>query len=226
MRRSVPPLLTAAIVASGALALWGLDGQRAWVSATFKPLTTLLLFLVLGQADTPLRRRLRWGLAFSVLGDVALLGKGPMAFQCGLAAFVVTHVFYIAAFRGLVVFSWRAWASAVFGVAVGGAVVCLALPGASAQGVAGPMVVYSVILTAMMITLNAAAEGPLRNGGAAAWGAVLFYLADVSIALKVFVPWVSIPHPALFTTGLYWVGQYQIMKAGRAGIKDAALRDP
>lgn len=223
MRRSVPPLLTASIVVSGALGLWGLDRQMTSVGATFKPLTTLLLFLVLGKADIPLRRKLRWGLAFCVLGDIALLGKSPVAFQCGLAAFLVTHLFYIAAFRSFAVASSRAWMSVVFGVTVGGAVVYLAFPQASARGVAGPVVVYSVILTAMMVTLSAAARGPLRNGTAAAVGAVLFYLADVSIALEVFVPWLRIPHPVLFTTGLYWIGQYEIMKAGRAGVKDVAM---
>lgn len=221
MRRSVPPLITASVIVSGALGLWGLDQQMIWVGATFKPLTTLLLFLVLGKADTPLRRRLRWGLAFSVLGDIALLVRGPLAFQCGLAAFLVTHLFYIGACRSFAVASSRAWMGVVFGVAVGAGVVFLADPQASVQGVAGPMILYSMVLTTMMVTLNATAGGPLRNGAAAASGAVLFYLADVSIALNVFVPWVSIPHPVLFTTGLYWVGQYKIMQAGRAGGNDA-----
>jgi hypothetical protein len=50
-------------------------------------------------------------------------------------------------------------------------------------------------------------------------GALLFYIADTSIAIKVFVPAIALPHPALFTTGLYWVGQYFIVAAVRAGLK-------
>jgi uncharacterized membrane protein YhhN len=221
MQRSVPPLLTGAMIASGSTALWGLDQEVFWLAAIFKPLTTLLLFLVLGRVDTPLRRKLRWGLVFSLIGDVALLGKGAFWFPLGLAAFLVTHLCYIAAFFPVTVRSWRVGVTAVLGAAGAGVTLVLAYPGAALAGVGVAVGVYSFVLTGMLVTVSGTVGGPLRRAPLAALGALLFYIADVSIAFNVFVPSISLPHPVLFTTGLYWIGQYNIMKAARAGVRDS-----
>jgi uncharacterized membrane protein YhhN len=205
---------------SGLIALWGLDQGLFWLGAVFKPITTGCLFLVLGSADIPLRRTLRWGLMFSLLGDVALLGAGPLWFQLGLGAFLVAHLFYIAAFAPLAVWSRRVALTAVLGIV--GAVVTntLAQARATELGVFGAVLVYSAVLTAMLVTVNATVGGRLCKAPLAGVGALLFYLADMSIAVNVFIPQIALPHPVLFTTGLYWVGQYNIAAAARAGVRD------
>lgn len=229
MQRSVPPLLTAAIIVTGLIALWGLDQGVFWLGAVFKPLTTLTLFLVLGRADIPLRRKLRWGLMFALIGDIALLGDGGPWFTLGLAAFLVTHLFYIAAFYPLMVRSSRLAVTAGLGTLGSAVTLVFAYPGAALAGVGAAVVVYSIVLTVMLVTVQATVGGRLRKAPLAALGALLFYLADVSIALREFVPWISLPHPVLFTTGLYWVAQYNIMVAARAGLRDvreATARPP
>lgn len=222
MQRSVPPLLTSAMAVSGLIALWGLDQGPFWLGAVFKPATTVCLFLVLGRADIPLRRRLRWGLVFSLLGDLALLGAGPMWFRVGLGAFLVAHLFYIAAFAPFATWTRRLAVTAALGLVGAVTTNVLAYPRAAELGVFAAVLVYSAVLTAMLVTVNGTVGSALREAPRAALGALLFYLADMSIAVKVFIPQLPLPHPVLFTTGLYWVGQYFIAAAARAGVRDGA----
>lgn len=217
MRSSVPRSLTGVMAVSGLVALWGLDQAIFWVGAPFKVLTTLLLFGVLGAVDVPLRRKVALGLVFSVIGDIALLGKGGLWFQLGLAAFLVTHLLYVAAFFPFTVRSLRPWVTAILGLCASATTVSLAYPVASKAGVAVPVAIYAAVLTATLVTANATVGGPLVRSRWAALGALLFYIADTSIAVKSFVPTIVIPHPVLLTTGLYWVGQYLLVATARAG---------
>jgi uncharacterized membrane protein YhhN len=217
--RSVPLLLTLAMVATGLAALWGLDQNVFWLGAVFKTLTTLLLFLVLGLIDSPMRRKVCVGLAFSLIGDLALLSSEPLWFKVGLGSFLVTHVCYILALRPVTVRSIRPVLTAVLGIAATVCTILLAYPRASAGGVAIPVAVYAGVLTVTLVTASATVGGPLRKAPWAAAGALLFYLADTAIAIKSFVPTIVLPHPVLFTTGLYWVGQYLIVAAVRIGVK-------
>lgn len=217
--RSVPPVLTISMVVTGLIALWSLDQRVFWVGAVSKTLTTLLLFFVLGSLDTPMRRRVAVGLVFSVIGDVALLFDEPVWFKVGLGAFLVTHLCYILALRPVTVSSMRPVVTAVLGLAATACTVVLAYPRVAAGGVAIPVAVYAGVLTVTLVTASATVGGPLRKATWAALGALFFYVADTSIAIKVFVPTIVLPHPVLFTTGLYWVGQYLIVAAVRAGVK-------
>lgn len=217
--RSVPLNLTLTMVVTGLIALWGLDQKVFWLGAVFKTLTTLLLFAVLGAVDTVMRRKVAAGLAFSLIGDVALLSSAPLFFKVGLAAFLVTHLFYIFALRPVTVRSGWPILAAVLGVAASVGTVVLAYPRASAAGVAIPVAAYAAVLTGTLVTASATIGGPLRKPKWAAVGALLFYLADTSIAIKSFVPSIVLPHPVLFTTGMYWVGQYLIVAAVRAGVE-------
>lgn len=56
----------------------------------------LLMPLLARHRDAPTRRALACG----GLGDVALLGSGPVAFQAGLGAFLVGHLAWVRALQG------------------------------------------------------------------------------------------------------------------------------
>ena len=71
----------------------------------FKPLTTLLLFAVVGCPETTFARWIAAGIVLSVVGDVALLWDSNRAFIVGLAAFLLAHIAYVIAFLGVAVWS-------------------------------------------------------------------------------------------------------------------------
>lgn len=217
MQPRVSRVLRTAMLVSGAVAVWAMDQKVGWVAATFKPLTTVLLFKVVGRRDTSLRRRVTLGLVFSLIGDIALLGQGGVWFQLGLGAFLVTHVCYIVAFLPYSSFQWRAALVAMLGTCASATTVVLAYAEAAKAGVVIPVAVYAAAITGTLVTCTGAIGGPLTHAKTAALGAALFYAADTCIALNVFVPWLSLPHPAVFTTGVYWVGQYCIALAARGG---------
>jgi uncharacterized membrane protein YhhN len=219
MSLEVPRLLPAVMLLTGTCAIWAMDTGSTWVAALFKPLTTVLLFFVLGKVSDSLRRKVAIGLAFSLLGDVLLLGKTGIWFQLGLAAFLVTHACYIYAFIPFFV-----WHARVFFVGLSSSMASVAtLVGAHSEatkaGVFLPVAVYAAAITGTLITSSATVGSALSRGRAASLGALLFYLADTCIALDVFVPALSLPHPAVFTTGVYWIGQYYITLAARAGMR-------
>lgn len=207
------------MLVTGIVALWGLDQRVFWVGAVFKPVTTLWLFPILGRLRTAMHRKVAVGLVFSLLGDGALLRVEPLWFKVGLGAFLVTHLCYIAALWPVTVRGLRPVVTAFLATVATLCVLVLAYPRAAAAGVAFPVTIYAIVLSGTLVTASATAGGPMRKSEWAALGALLFYLADVSIAVKTFVPSLVLPHPALFTTGLYWIGQYLIVAAVRAGTK-------
>jgi len=217
--RAVPRVLTWSMLVTGAIALWGLDQRVFGVGAVFKVVTTLCLFPILGPLRTAMHRKVAVGLVFSVLGDAALLRSEPLWFKVGLGAFLVTHLCYIAALQPVAVRGLRPIVTACLVMVATLCTLVLAYPRASAAGVALPVAVYASVLSATLVTASATAGGPMSKPGWVALGALLFYLADMSIAIKTFVPSFALPHPVLFTTGLYWIGQYLIVAAVRAGLK-------
>lgn len=220
--RPVSRLLRGSLLISGAVAVWAMESGVSWAAATFKPLTTILLFGVLGKGNTPLRRKVAVGLAFSLLGDVALLGRRGVWFQLGLGAFFVTHVCYISAFAPYGLRQWRSVPVAIIGVLASVGTVVLAYSEAAKAKLVVPIVVYAVVITGTLVATSDTIGGRLRHAKCAALGAALFYVADICIAINVFVPWLKLPVPTLFTTGLYWVGQYGILLAARSGTREAS----
>jgi hypothetical protein len=65
----------------------------------------------------------------------------------------------------------------------------------------------------MVVTASATLGGPLPLAAAAALGAPIFYVSDSSLALDKFRR--PIPHAALLTLGVYWLGQLGIAIAAR-----------
>lgn len=211
------PQLSWLMLVTGAIALWGLDQNVFVVGAVFKTLTSALLFVVLGRPQSRLQRKVRLGLVFALIGDVALLGKEGLWFQLGLGAFLVTHLCYIAGFLPYAKIGLRPIVTGVLAVVAALTTFTLAYPVASEKGVAIPVAIYSAVLSGTVVFTNATIGGKLRHAFRIALGALFFYVADTSIAVKVFIPTIVLPHPVLFTTGLYWVGQYLIVAGVRGG---------
>ena len=93
-------MLTLAIITSAAIHMWADYHQHHVLSIIFKPLTMILIILILFTGGIELEGFsffIFWGLIFSLLGDMMLL-KPWYKFELGLVAFLIGHIFYIIAF--------------------------------------------------------------------------------------------------------------------------------
>jgi alkenylglycerophosphocholine hydrolase len=223
---TAPPLglVLVLFVASGVTAVVASLTQRRTLVAITKPLTTILLFPVLGWPQTPVAWWAATGLLLSLGGDVALLGSSKRAFMAGLVLFLLAHVAYIVGFAiGAAGATEGAGAGLPLGrmtvaaIGVGMTTALLlsrVLPGAGELKM--PVVVYAVVISAMVVAAMAASRAPGAAQGLsplAFLGAILFYASDAALALNLFHrPFRWAP---LFTLGVYWLGQLGIVFAAR-----------
>ena len=187
--------------------------RRLFVIA--KPLTTALLFVVVGPPQSGFARLIDLGIAFSLAGDVALTLPAKNAFLLGLAIFLGAHIAYISAFLGV-----AGWGTLATPVAVAAAATALVTGlllrrlWPRAAGIRAPLVIYAVALGAMVVTSVAAvvaSDGDLPP--AVALGAALFYVGDASLAVDKFDK--PIRYAPLLTLGVYWLGQLAIALGAR-----------
>jgi uncharacterized membrane protein YhhN len=210
---------------------------RKKLEYVFKPLTLIALIVTAylagidhtlsGDGETTEMATLYWilgALAFSLVGDVFLMLPSDR-FVAGLAAFLIAHICYIAAF----VDSFRAYRT--YGVAVAVAVVGTFLflrirRGIVEKGKKGllvPVTLYVLAISAMVtaaigtlfprtigvegFTVLLVLEVPWyeRAGTAAAIGAVLFYISDALIGWTRFVR--DFPQSRLAIMVTYHLGQ-------------------
>ena len=183
--------LLAVVNLVGGAATAGTDGVR--LSDVFtKPLLMLALagFVVAAarpsrptNADwAPLRQAPRpsrlavGGLLLGGVGDAALLGHGTW-FLVGMGAFALGHACYLTAFlrRGAAATLRRRWWIPVGYLAVWAGLIVLVWPGLDG-GLRVPVLVYSLLLTAMAAT----AAGTGRVAGI---GGALFLVSDGTLAL-------------------------------------------
>ncbi len=124
-------------------------------------------------------RLLLAGLSLSFLGDVLLIGETQQAFLGGLAAFLLAHLAYVAAFAvNGVSLRWMASAALpVLGIAIA---VATWLAPYTPPELALPVKLYIAVISAMVI----AALGTRGKGGTLLIlvGALLFFLSDLSVA--------------------------------------------
>jgi uncharacterized membrane protein YhhN len=205
------PLPILAMWVTSTLAIVGAEKRIRWLEVVFKPLTTLLLFAVIGRPQTTFAGFVTAGVALSVVGDVALLWNGNRAFIVGLAAFLLGHVAYVIAFLGVAVLSPHVAVVAV--VVLASTLLLLRAIWKGAAGMHVPTVAYGVVISAMVISASATIGSALVLAPFAAVGAVLFYVSDSSLALNRFRR--PIPHASLLTLGVYWLGQLGIALAAR-----------
>jgi uncharacterized membrane protein YhhN len=199
------------------VALLGVELRQRILLVLAKPVATLsLIGVVLRGPPTVTVALVSLGLAFSVIGDTALLSKSRAAFLVGLFAFLVAHLAYAAGFLwGEAAGPW--WAPLV-GIAiygVGSAWLVRRMWGGLAPALRGPLVIYTACCTAMAATALATVAGPwpVAASMAAAAGGALFFVSDANLAWLDFVE--PYPHGQTVTLSLYWTGQLAIAMAAR-----------
>jgi uncharacterized membrane protein YhhN len=169
------------------LLLWALATEHRVVEWIAKPLasaTFVVAALVGGALGRPWSAVLFAGLCLAAMGDVLLLSRTKRTFLAGLAAFLLGHVAYAAAFVVAGVdLTWAAGAA----IPLAGAA-ALALRWLSPHvepRMRAPVLAYVVVITVMVALAAAAAK---RSGE---WlllvGAFGFYLSDLSVARDRFV---------------------------------------
>ena len=207
-----PVLIIGLLAATGFFA--GLVLDLHWLRLVTKPIPVLCLMIWLRfTARGRYATLLLAGLAFSLLGDVVLEASDSL-FVPGLLAFLVAHLWYIAAFlsatRRLALL--RALPFAAWGV---GAYLTLQ---PNLGGMAAPVGAYVVVICSMMWRASArVGEGGAARSDqwAALIGAILFALSDTLIALNRFNAPIAGARYAII--GLYWLGQSGLSLSARRG---------
>ncbi|KAM3437910.1 hypothetical protein MY4824_003559 [Beauveria thailandica] len=217
------PSETAVIAVSVASAVLYLLHVRAAPSKTrmaYKTLSTLLLASFAALRTGRLASPLVAALALGSLGDAFLAWPGEANFLCGLASFLVAHLFYVALFAGLgsgdgsggggvrMIMRENGWRQAVAGgmllLAPGMAAVLMPRV---AGGLRAPILVYTATILTMVLAVLTVRSGTIVLGG------VLFALSDSILATEEFVvaresghrPWMQ--HAVWM---LYYSGQFLI----------------
>jgi uncharacterized membrane protein YhhN len=208
------PLLVAGYLVCAMLAIAGVELKIPILRAVFKPLTTLLLFVIVGKPAASFQVIVEVGFFFSLVGDVALLWEGKVAFIVGLIGFLIAHVSYVVAFVSVGVWGPQVPVVALIFLGVSAILVKTLWPGA--EGLRIPVLIYTAAITAMVVSASSTLGGRLVWAVPAAIGAVLFYISDSSLSLDKFRK--AIPHAAFLTLGVYWLGQLGIALAAHAGL--------
>ena len=214
VRRLLPFLGAVAALLAIASAPWALD--RPWLNFAFKPLATLcvIAWAALGRSDDALVRR--WilvGLAFSLVGDVALLWP-VQGFLAGLVAFLLGHLSYLVALTRRRRFLASRPAFGVWAI-VAASVLAGLWAGVPAE-LRAPVLVYVCALAAMAAQATSVWLARRGQADAVRWrmvaiGGALFVLSDAILATDKFVG--GVPMPTLWNLSIYWVAQWFIARA-------------
>ncbi len=178
-------MLFTATIFSAINCIWFGYHQPGWLFYLFKPLTMLLIILVAVLGNTGqiyFKILIVVGLAFSLVGDMLLMLPSDQ-FRAGLGAFLVAHLFYIAAFLSVIdTYHW--WLSVVLGI-IGVSFILYISPRLGSLKVT--VILCILIITVMVWT---AGEVLYQDPKIGAWfvfiGAVLFVLSDLILALNRF----------------------------------------
>jgi uncharacterized membrane protein YhhN len=141
-------------------------------------------------------------LCLSAVGDALLLSPAERPFMAGVGAFLLAHLAYAGAFAP----GSRISAAAIGVVAAAGAGVVASLwPRLGPMRI--PVLVYTAVISAMLV-LGVGSGNPLVP-----WGALLFYLSDLTVARDRFV------RPGLVNRviglPMYYAAQVVLAWAGR-----------
>lgn len=209
--------LLAAIVFAGleGLAVWRDWRKLEWV---VKPAVMVCLFGWLSLASGLQGASLWFGLGilFSLAGDVALIPKDRF-FLAGLAAFLLAQIAYLIGFNTPLPAASTVWSLGIALVLGSGAVrvmrpIAAGLRAKSQAQLAGPVILYSVVITLMLLSALLTLFRPEWKSTPAllvSAGAFLFYLSDIVLAWNRFVS--PIQHGRTLNIGLYHLGQIAIV---------------
>lgn len=210
MQHSLMRFLPAATAACAALAIlsapWALG--LPILNFVFKPLATLAIILFAwnrGRAQAVQRRWVLIGLAFSWVGDVALLWP-QQGFLPGLVSFLLAHLAYLLAFTRAVPLAARRWPFAGYAL-VAGAILSLLWPGVP-PGLRLPVLAYVVCLAAMGAQAAVVWRSGHPRGAVLALGGALFVASDALLATNKFAA--QLPAASLWILSTYWLAQWCI----------------
>ncbi len=175
---SGPSVVALAIVCAGLAGhLWAEAAGRPCARAALK-VAASCGFVALGALSARDRygALVLAGLCLSALGDALLLPASERAFLAGVGAFLLAHLAYAAAFAP----GARISSVVVVVLAVAGSAV-MAWLWRRLGTMRIPVLVYTAAIS-LMLLLGLGTASPLVP-----WGAVLFYLSDLSVARDRFV---------------------------------------
>ena len=151
----------------------------AAIAKVIASLGFLTVAILCGALRSSYGKILLAGLVLSFLCDVFLIGDSQRAFLSGLAAFLLAHMAYVAAFTvNGVSLRWMGFAVLpVLGIAV--AVSAWLAPHTPPE-LTLPVQLYTIVISAMVV----AAVGTRGKGGSVLilTGALLFFLSDLSVS--------------------------------------------
>jgi len=217
--RNIRQLAAACGIAGAVAFLVGLAGDHAVLRLLAKPVPVLAMAAAVATCRHVYGRRIAVGLLACALGDV-LLEVGDRTFLAGVGAFLVGHLFYVAAFLGRQR-ALRPWHAVPF-VLYGAGLLFYLRPGLAEHGMTLPVAVYTAVICAMLWRAAARWQpGAAIDPGALAAlaGALLFAASDSLIALNRFHFGAAHAAPSAlryWIIVLYWLGQ--------TGIAASALR--
>ncbi len=206
-------LLLPLILLSALLAILAQSGVGVPPALTFiaKPLTTILVIAFAwprGRATTPLPRR--WvliGLAFSLVGDIALLWPDK-GFLIGLLSFLAAHLSYLWAFTRVRKLADWPWPFLAYGL-LAAAILSQLWPGvpAALRAPGGVYVICRSALGAQAAGLGWRARGTANSsrGALLALGGLLFVISDALLATNKFAG--PLPLASLWVLSTYWAAQ-------------------
>lgn len=180
-----------------------------------KPLLIIVLLayfrVSLGERSDKITKLITWGLIFSWIGDVLLMfeGRDPLFFMGGLGAFLTTHVLYILAFKAVVtdhsksIFKTRIIAIFPF-ILIGGFMYYTLYPNLGELKI--PVFVYTgVIATMVIFALNRIGSVNMASFRLVYYGAIIFMVSDLLLAIHKFV--MPVEHAGVYIMGTYILAQ-------------------
>lgn len=202
--------LTVLVAAAASVAIISALAGPAWRTLHYvaKPLATLALLALVRAARRPVSVRYRdllsGAMVCSLVGDIELMLPGNH-FVTGLAAFLVAHLLFLAAFRreaGRL----PQWTTVIGYAAVATSLVLAIYPSLPAA-LRVPVIVYVVVISLMAAqSATWMVSRPSPASRSAAIGAAWFVVSDASLALDRFR--LDIPARDLLVLGTYFVAQW------------------
>jgi uncharacterized membrane protein YhhN len=226
--QSAPASVVWGVAACAALAILGAIARDTaiWLHYLFKPLTTLLILLIVWRIARPVnlryRRAVLAGIALSLLGDVFLMLPKtvlPTGFVLGLSSFLVAHLFFLYALTSDAHLLGRPLVPALL-LLFGAANLTILWSGVG-PALRVPVLLYMLFLIAM--TSQAICRHlQLRDRASllAAIGGILFMISDTLLAYNRFHA--PLPLAPLWILGTYYSALLMIARSVAVSGKAAA----
>lgn len=181
------------------------------------PLLLACYLSATGLRLTALDRLMSGAIIFSWVGDVVLMSAGgrELWFLCGLVAFLLAHLLYIAAFMQVAdrqaqpVLRRHVWLALPLAAYLAGLLSVL-IPAAAPQ-MRAPIAIYGVVIgTMVLFSINRYKRVHQTSFALVTGGAVLFMLSDSLIAVNKFLCQGGLWLSGVWIMALYILGQYCI----------------